>query len=535
MTESVNVSLSDLFDAGLIHEGDLVSVTLPHQYNEGENKYTATGTMKKGGVSYGAEVFTSLCDFHQFLKLKRARELRAKGISAPKNPMAPNDSTISKTTTIEGTPLVTLSRKYHAMKQLKNSSFPPSKKKIISIPDSMEIQTLDPSMGDEEDSEQISDASIDPFNDEDMDMSPLPDSEGSEPPASVVSGDKQNYPPQELEYPSFKSTSSATDVDSSLDKSPSSSISGSLRKKDGSEELDLELDELLEEPNRTSLGSSGNYPQTAEMLSLNMDNFTRADSIEIRKQHSRQTLKNQPKPSNDTRRVSPSRETLLKNAAKQKIKELQIQNKKKQNQTARSKSPTKKVSSPAVSPSYSPPRKFRKTSINSKRALFKDSDVISVDDSSSLPSPDSTSSSNDSIHIIGETKTTNQPKSVYLNTSLNSPELVSPPSIPTPTSIPVHTEPTISLQSKTNHPPVIMASGLSKGMLDQLKRLINKIGGEFVRSYDDSVSHVVIFCDSDGVPKTTIKLQQGILSGCWVVSFTCKFKIITFFFNYFDF
>ena len=174
MADSVNVSLSDLFDAGLIHEGDLVSVTLPHQYNEGENKYTATGTMNKRGVSYGAEVFTSLSDFHQFLKLKRARELRAKGISAPKNPVAPNDSTISKTTTIEGTPLVNLSRKYHAMKQLKNLSFPPSKKKVISIPDSMEIQTLDPSMGDEEDSEQISDASIDPFNDEDMDMSPLP-------------------------------------------------------------------------------------------------------------------------------------------------------------------------------------------------------------------------------------------------------------------------------------------------------------------------------------------------------------------------
>lgn len=51
--------------------------------------------------------------------------------------------------------------------------------------------------------------------------------------------------------------------------------------------------------------------------------------------------------------------------------------------------------------------------------------------------------------------------------------------------------------------------------------LIKKIGGEVERQHSDRVTHLVIFCD-DGVPKTTIKFHQSILSGCWILSYNCK-------------
>lgn len=52
--------------------------------------------------------------------------------------------------------------------------------------------------------------------------------------------------------------------------------------------------------------------------------------------------------------------------------------------------------------------------------------------------------------------------------------------------------------------------------------LIKKIGsGELVKQFSEQVTHLVVFCDSDGMPKTTIKFHQCILAGCHVVSFTC--------------
>ena len=540
-TEAAAVTLAELFSANLVSVGDLVTVSLPSQYNDDKgSKFQGTGTITDGGtVFYANEPFQNLSDFHRFLKNKRARELRDKGMHAPKNPTAPTSSTISKTTTIEGTPMLTLARKLIAKKQVTGNIFPPSKKKLDSGVTPCEVLTLDPSLDDED--EVLPDASMDPFNDYDS----LPESsDGSQ----IVNFNSENsqaapsvekikeYPPQEIEYPSIKSVSSSN-TDSSMDDTYVSDDSCPLtNKQTGSEELELELDELLEDPHSRNVPAiHGLHPQTAEMLSLNLDTFSRTDSTEIRQQHSRQNLKQDiPKP--DARVLSPVKETLLKNAAKQKIKELRT-NKKKITSPPPTRSPEKisKYFAP-VSPTFSPPRKFRKPNTGPRKALYKDSpEIITVEDSS-LPSPEV---SEDSMEITSQPPHKHIPEpvevsppptlipsknSIHLRTSITSPEPISYPSPPT-SQVSSNPNPLASSTSSGN--PIIIASGLTSTMMDQLTRLANKIGGDVVSSFSNEVTHAVLFCDKHGVPKTTMKLQKAILYGTWIVSFTCKYFVTT--------
>ena len=53
--------------------------------------------------------------------------------------------------------------------------------------------------------------------------------------------------------------------------------------------------------------------------------------------------------------------------------------------------------------------------------------------------------------------------------------------------------------------------------------LTKKIGGKFERNNSEDSTHLVILCDSNGIPKTTIKFHQAILSGITIVSYTCSF------------
>ena len=76
--------------------------------------------------------------------------------------------------------------------------------------------------------------------------------------------------------------------------------------------------------------------------------------------------------------------------------------------------------------------------------------------------------------------------------------------------------------------PAIVCSGLTQEMIAKVKLLVRKIGGELLKENNSRSTHLVIFCDSNSLPKTTIKLHQAILLGSWVVSYTCKFSILSF-------
>ncbi|EGG14480.1 hypothetical protein DFA_12254 [Cavenderia fasciculata] len=68
--------------------------------------------------------------------------------------------------------------------------------------------------------------------------------------------------------------------------------------------------------------------------------------------------------------------------------------------------------------------------------------------------------------------------------------------------------------------PVILGTGLSRLMQIHIITLTNSIGGRYVTSFDQSVTHIVCATEEQGqMAKRTIKYQMGVAKGLWIVSF----------------
>lgn len=366
---SDNGSVVELVESGKLKKGDKLTVTLPSSYSDNNKKFVASGTITEDGkISYKGEQFSNLPDFHQYLKVKRASELRGNNLPAPQNPGRPTASAAAKSTTIEG---ITLNEYLEKQPKISNLF---NKCQSNSIFDQHNPSYV--SLTDEESNEEPPDASMDPFNDydsgESLSENSLADSDNSQTIKTSVERIK-NYPPQEMVSGS---------LDNTFESPEKNNTTGNISKTFSFEQQESESPPIpnYDDNSTTKIASSKTTiipPQTMDMLSFGTSflSSNSSGSWEINKQSNNNQSIEQNNEINNT--LTPAKENLLKSEAKRKIVELtkkKQQNETKTNkkqQTTKSKSQTKKPNeenkketkkrarSP-VSPCFFPPKKFVK-------------------------------------------------------------------------------------------------------------------------------------------------------------------------------